>query len=119
VLAESVFEGVRTKIKRLERAVASHKAEVKEAQAALAAARQEANQQLAAAEERHSLALGRAVAEGEDSLARHLAFIDRLMADKDELARQLAAAAEHTKVRCLAWLLETWHIFYASRRISR
>lgn len=42
-------------------------------------------------------------AESEDGLARHLAFIDRLMADKDELTKQLTALNNQLKV---SWVVE-------------
>ncbi len=61
------------------------------AQAERAAAEQHLQQALAA--QRH---------ESEEAVGRHLSFIDRLMADKDELSRQLAALGEALKVSCRA-----------------
>lgn len=93
-----MFEGVRAKIKRLEKAVASKSAELEAAQAAIAEARGAAAAAAAEAEQRAAAAVAAAVAEGKEAVAVHLAFIDRLLADKDELGRQLAAATEQLRV---------------------
>ncbi len=52
----------------------------------------------AAAEQRMQAALAAAKEEAEGSLGRHLSFIDRLIADKDELTRQLGAMHDALKV---------------------
>lgn len=53
-----------------------------------------------AAEQQQAQALAGAKADAEESITRHLAFIDRLMADKEELTRQLFALNDALKVRC-------------------
>lgn len=51
--------------------------------------------------------LGSQRAEYEAAVARHLAFVDRLLADKDTLTRRVAELADAVKARLTdcAWLL--------------
>jgi hypothetical protein len=113
-LAESVFDGVRAKLGRMERELAERDALLTQAQAQ-ADEQAEAHAAQLEAERRRGLEVAAAVrAECEEAAARQLAFIDRLMADKDELGQRLAAAegaAQAVEARhgaALAALKEGW-----------
>jgi hypothetical protein len=98
-LVESVFEGVRARLARLQDEVAARDAWLAEAEEQAEAAAAAHALALDAAAARSAEAVVAARAEGEAAAARQLAFIDRLMADKDELACALAAAGEAAQVR--------------------
>ena len=65
----------------------------------LEALQQGARDAAAAAEQHHADTLAAAKADAEESSRRHLGFIDRLMADKDDLGRQVASLNAAAQVR--------------------
>ncbi|KIY95866.1 hypothetical protein MNEG_12097 [Monoraphidium neglectum] len=113
-LAESVFDGVRARLRRLEQEVAARDAALAAAEAAAAERARAHAAELLAARARGAKAAAAARGEGEAAAARQLAFIDRLMADKDDLTRALAAAGEASQASearygaAIAALKEGW-----------
>lgn len=100
-MAESVFDGVRARLKRMEAEVAERDNLLAQAKAD-AAAQARAHAAELGAVRQQGVSLAAAVrAERDEAVSRHLAFIDRLMADKDELARALAATGEAVQVSAL------------------
>lgn len=93
-LAESVYDGVKAKLKRLQEDVKSRDATISALHSELESIQDRHRSSLYEAEGRHREALSMLRAEHEAGLARHLAFIDRLMADKDELARKCNSLAD-------------------------
>ncbi|KAJ9534350.1 hypothetical protein QJQ45_016047, partial [Haematococcus lacustris] len=113
-LAASVYDGVKSKIRQLQQDVKDREAALAMLHKELDAAHQRASLLLADAENRGAEALAQARHEHEAALARHLSFMDRLLADKDDLNRKCAAMAESLKAsearqeRNLAALKDGW-----------
>ncbi|KAG2432445.1 hypothetical protein HXX76_008791 [Chlamydomonas incerta] len=113
-LAESVYESVRAKIRRLQEDVRERDDRIaelgQEVEALTAAQRAMALE----GDARLSELLAAQRAEYEGAVARHLAFVDRLLADKEALtarAEQLEAAvrgADDKQERAIAKLKEGW-----------
>ena len=93
-LAESVYDGVKAKLRRLQEDVKARDATINSLHVELESIQDRHRSSSYETEGRHREALSMLRSEHEAGLARHLAFIDRLMADKDELARKCNSLAD-------------------------
>ncbi|KAG2454006.1 hypothetical protein HYH02_001049 [Chlamydomonas schloesseri] len=113
-LAESVYESVRAKIRRLQEDVAERDDRIEQLSQEVEALTSAQRSMALEADARLSELLAAQRAEYEGAVARHLAFVDRLLADKEALtarAEQLEAAvkgADDKQERAIAKLKEGW-----------
>ncbi|GFR47914.1 hypothetical protein Agub_g9714 [Astrephomene gubernaculifera] len=115
-LAESVYESVRVKIRRLQDEVRQRDARVSELTQEVESLQAAQRTCLLEADARLSELLAAQRAEYEAAVSRHLAFVDRLLADKEALAgraEQLAEqlkGAEERQERAIGKLKEGWAV---------
>lgn len=115
-LAESVYEGVRNKMRRLQDEVRDRDAQIAQLQQEVEALHAAQRCSALEADERTSELLAAQRAEYEGAVARHLAFIDRLMADNGGLNKQLAQlteqlrAADERQERAIGKLKDGWEV---------
>lgn len=108
MLAESVFDGVRAKMSHLRAQLTDREASLVALQQELQSTRQRHAEQLAQLAQAHEQELAASASDAAAAVSRHLAFIDRLMADKEQLGQQLAAQQAAAKVRGNSCSTLTW-----------
>ncbi|KAG8469848.1 hypothetical protein KFE25_006303 [Diacronema lutheri] len=89
--ASELYSGVKAKMASLKQQLADESTRAAQLELELAAARAESARRVAEAEGAAASRVEAAKGEHELAIARHLGFIDRLLADKTELARQVEA----------------------------
>jgi hypothetical protein len=92
-LAASVYDGVKSKMRDLRAQLAHKEQRVAQLQEQLEAAAAQAESAAAAAAAHELQVVSEVRVEAERQQARHLAFIDRLLADKDALTQKCSALA--------------------------
>ncbi|GIL49463.1 hypothetical protein Vafri_5793 [Volvox africanus] len=113
-LAESVYENVRTKIRRLQDDIKRRDARINELVQEVESMQEARRTCLLEADARLTEMLAAQRAEYEAAVSRHMAFVDRLLADKEALSRRAqqlvdqAKAAEERQERAIAKLKEGW-----------
>ncbi|GLI64721.1 hypothetical protein VaNZ11_008065 [Volvox africanus] len=113
-LAESVYENVRTKIRRLQDDIKRRDARINELVQEVESMQEVRRTCLLEADARLTEMLAAQRAEYEAAVSRQMAFVDRLLADKEALSRRAqqlmeqAKAAEERQERAIAKLKEGW-----------
>ncbi|KXZ53290.1 hypothetical protein GPECTOR_7g1184 [Gonium pectorale] len=102
-LAESVYEGVRVKIRRLQDDVVLRDRRIQELSQEVEALQSAQRTCLQEADARLSDLLAAQRAEYEAAVSRHLAFVDRLLADKEALNSRVEQLTEQLKVGYRVW----------------
>ncbi|GIM00334.1 hypothetical protein Vretimale_5477 [Volvox reticuliferus] len=113
-LAESVYENVRTKIRRLQDDIKRRDARIDELVQEVESMQAARRTCMLDADARLTEMLAAQRAEYEAAVSRHMAFVDRLLADKEALSRRAqqlteqAKAVEERQERAIAKLKEGW-----------
>ncbi|KAG2485000.1 hypothetical protein HYH03_016204 [Edaphochlamys debaryana] len=114
LLAESVYDSVRSKMRRLQEEAAAREAHIARLEHEVESLHAAARASAAESDARLTELLAAQRAEYESAVARHLAFVDRLLADKEALQARLteleaqAKGADEKHEKVLAKLKEGW-----------